>query len=83
MQTLNLIELLKWPFCTGEAERLVLAELESSNRFNTRFHGSIGDFIQLVGQRPEWGPILNGPAKRPTAKEAAKELETVLAGRLH
>jgi hypothetical protein len=48
----ELVEVLKWPFCVGEAEKLVLAELERklTAEFTLGDFAVFGQFLQeLVG----------------------------------
>ena len=73
----QLAEILKWPLCVGEAEGLVLAEMEqqlSKKRgAAVSFGGKLSKFID---QAESLGITnLDGPAQRPTAKAALAELE--------
>ncbi len=71
----QLAEILKWPFSVGEAERIILAALEqrlSKPGREIRFNGRIHNFIE---QAESLGiKNLDGPARRPTAEDALKEL---------
>ena len=72
----ELVEVLKWPFCVGEAEKLVLAELE--RKLTEEFKRPIafgGDLGKLVEQAESLG-ITNHktPAHRPRLEEVQKEL---------
>jgi len=72
----DLAEVLKWPFCVGEAEKIVLAELEKKT--GKVFGGSVWKFVD---QAPALGiKNLDQPAKRPSAERALKELETLRTG---
>ena len=71
-----LVEVLKWPFCVGEAEKIVLAELERKLTDEFRrpiaFGGDLGKFVE---QAESLG-IKNHrtPAHRPRLEEVQKEL---------
>jgi len=69
--------LLKWPFCIGEAERIVLDELErklsEQEGREVRFYGQLGNFIEQAGALGIEN--LEGPARRPTVAAALEELE--------
>jgi hypothetical protein len=71
----DLAEVLKWPFCVGEAETIVLAELEKKT--GKSFGGNVWTFVELA---PALGvKNLDQPAKRPRAEDAIKELENLRA----
>ncbi len=75
----QLVEVLKWPFCVGEAEKLVLAQLE--RKLTDEFKRPIffgGDLGKFVEQAPSLG-IKNHitPAQRPRLEEVRKELDTL------
>jgi len=73
LKTEDLTEVLKWPFCVGEAQKLVLAALEKKTH---RTFG--GDLWKFVEQAPSLGiENLDRPAQHPNAEEAIKELETL------
>ncbi len=68
--------MLKWPFCVGEAEKLVLAELE--RKLTEEFKRPIafgGDLGKFVEQAESLG-ITNHktPAHRPRLEDVQKEL---------
>jgi hypothetical protein len=75
----QLVEVLKWPFCVGEAEKLVLAKLERklSDEFKRPifFGGDLGKFVE---QAPSLG-IKNHitPAHRPRFEDVRKELDAL------
>ena len=74
--TQDLTELLKWPFCVGEAEKIALAELE--NKTGRKFGGDIWKFVE---QAPSLGiKNLDAPAKRPKLQDALKELKSLATG---
>jgi hypothetical protein len=64
---------LKYPFCTGEAEQMVLNELE---RKTGRKFG--GDVWKLVEQADALNiKDIKNPTQRPSALDALKELDTL------
>ena len=73
----DLAEVLKWPFCVGEAQQIVLAELE--RQLTEKFQRPIsfgGDVWKFVAQGESLGiKNLDTPAKRPSVEEALAELE--------
>ena len=72
----DLAEVLKWPFCVGEAEKIVLAELEKKT--DKSFGGNVWMFVE---QAPDLGiKNLDQPAKRPLAEDALEELKELRAG---
>ena len=72
----DLAEVLKWPFCVGEAQKLALAELEKKT--GREFGGDIWKFVE---QAPSLGiKDLDAPAKRPKVEDALKELKSVATG---
>jgi hypothetical protein len=80
-----LVEVLKWPFCVGEAEKMVLKELEerlsADENVRKKFKGPIsfgGDVRKFVAQAESLG-ITNHktPAVRPTLKAALDELAAI------
>ena len=81
LSTTQLVEMLKWPFCVGEAEHIVLEELgaKKAGRLATDFQGSLGEFIRFAQTRPELRPLLATPAKRPRADDALRDLEGIVA----
>lgn len=71
----DLAEILKWPFCVGEAQKLALAELEMKT--GRKFGGEVWKFVD---QAKDLGiKDLDAPAKRPQIKDALRELEDFLA----
>ena len=76
----ELAEVLKWPFCVGEAQKLVLAELE---RKTLRSFG--GDAWKFVEQAESLGinglnrRVLDLPAKRPRIEGAITELQALVS----
>ena len=75
----QLVEVLKWPFCVGEAEKLVLAKLE--RKLTDEFKRPIffgGDLGKFVEQAPSLGITnLATPAHRPRLEEVRKELDAL------
>jgi hypothetical protein len=72
----DLAEVLKWPFCVGEAEKIALAELEKKTE--RKFGGDIWKFVE---QAPSLGiKDVDAPAKRPKVEDALKELKSVATG---
>jgi energy-coupling factor transporter ATP-binding protein EcfA2 len=70
LEVQDLAEVLKWPFCVGEAEKIALAELEKKT--GRKFGDDIWKFV-------EQAPSL-APAKRPKVEAALKELKSVATG---
>lgn len=71
----DLAEVLKWPVSTGEAQRIVVAELErkSGQKFG-------GDLFTLAEQAQAMRiSALNAPAKLPRAENALEELRRFLS----
>ncbi|MEA3210730.1 MAG: hypothetical protein QOE70_3787 [Chthoniobacter sp.] len=72
----DLAEVLKWPFCVGEAQQIALAELEKKT--GGKFGGDLWKFVELA---PSLGiKDLDAPAKRPRIEDALQELEALRAG---
>lgn len=78
--------MLKWPFCVGEAQKLVLAELEKKleKKLNPpqKFDGDLWKFVKFVEQNPKLGfsrEFLDAPAKRPQITNAIAELKAIQA----
>jgi hypothetical protein len=66
----DLAEVLKYPFCTGEADQIVLLQLEAKTARD--FAGNVWKFVEQadsLGIRD-----INSPAKRPSVQDALKEL---------
>jgi hypothetical protein len=77
----ELVEVLKWPFCLGEAQKLVLAELEK--KAGRTFGGSIWKVVEQADSLGIAGldrAFLNAPAKRPSIEDAIEELQALRAG---
>ena len=69
----NLAEVLKYPFCTGEAEQIVLKQLEA---MTGRDFG--GDVWKFVEQADSLGiKDIGSHAKRPSVHDALEELEAL------
>ena len=80
----ELAEVLKWPFCVGEAQKLVFAELEKKikEKIGRTFDGDVWKFVEQVDSLGINGldrKFLDQPAKRPKAEDALKELEAIRA----
>jgi len=79
LRTTNLVEVLKWPFCVGEAQKLVLAELE--RRTQRQFDGDVWKFVaqaESLGIPGLDRAFLARPAKRPQLTNAIAELKALL-----
>jgi energy-coupling factor transporter ATP-binding protein EcfA2 len=73
--TQDLAEVLQWPFCVGEAERVALVEMEK--KAGRKFDGDVWKF---VAQAKDLGiKDLDKPAKRPRIDDAIAELEKLRA----
>ena len=70
LATGDLVEVLKFPFCTGEAEQIVL------NQLNSKSHQDFGGYVwKFVQQADSLGiKDIDSPAKRPSVQEALNEL---------
>ena len=78
----NLVEVLKWPFCVGEPQKIVLAAL--GKRTGWDFGGDVWKFVEQVDSLGIPGvnrEFLDLPAKRPRIEDAIKELETLASRR--
>ena len=76
LTTNELIEVLKWPFCVGEAQKLVLTELEK--RTPRKFGGDVWKFVEQVNSPGIPGfdaHSLELPPKRPQITDAIAELQ--------
>jgi hypothetical protein len=82
----ELVEVLKWPFCVGEAEKMVLKELEvklnADKDVRRKVNGPVafgGDVRKFVAQAESLG-ITNHktPVVRPTLEDARRELDALL-----
>jgi hypothetical protein len=70
----DLAEVLKYPFCTGEAEQIVLSQLEQQTGLD--FAGNVWNFVEnanAVGIED-----ISRPARRPAAQDAVNELDKLL-----
>jgi hypothetical protein len=73
LRTEDLAEVLKYPFCTGEAEQIVLNQLNAKTQ---RDFG--GDVWKFVEQANSLGiKDVDSPAKRPPVQDALKELNAL------
>jgi hypothetical protein len=73
--TQELAEILKWPCCVGEAQKIVLTEMEGKT--NRKFDGNVWKFVD---QAPDLDLTnLDGPAQRPKADKASQELAQLSA----
>jgi hypothetical protein len=76
----TLVDVLKWPFCGGEAQKVVVCALEkvlSKDHPGTHFNGNIWKFID---QAPALGITnLHTPPRRPSLEKAIAELEASIA----
>ena len=73
LEAQDLAEVLKWPFCVGEAEKIALAELEKKT--GRKFGGDLWKFVEqarFLGIKD-----LDAPAKRPKVKDALTELRSI------
>jgi hypothetical protein len=69
----HLMEVLKYPFCAGEADHIVLKALET--RTGRKFDGAMWKFIEeadSLGVKD-----IDDPAKRPKGQDALKELDAL------
>jgi len=73
LRTEDLAEVLKYPFCTGEAEHVVLEQLKAKTQ---RDFG--GDAWKFVEQANSLGiKNVDNPAKRPSVQDTLKELDAL------
>jgi hypothetical protein len=69
----DLAEVLKYPFCTSEAEQIVLKELQAKTGDN--FEGNVWKFVE---QADSLGiKDIGSPAQRPSVQDALKELNAL------
>jgi hypothetical protein len=74
LSTEDLAEVLKYPFCTAEAEQIVLKQVSSEAK---RDFG--GDVWKFVEQADSLGiKDIDSPAKRPSVQDALKELDGLI-----
>jgi hypothetical protein len=74
----QLSEVLKWPVCVGEAQKLVLAALEKKLEPPQNFDGDVWKFVEQVdslGLRGVNSRSLELPPKRPQITNAIAELQ--------
>jgi hypothetical protein len=70
LHTQDLAEVLKYPFCTGEAEQIVLNQLKAIT--DRDFSGDVWKFVEeadSLGIKD-----IDSPAKRPSVEDALEEL---------
>jgi energy-coupling factor transporter ATP-binding protein EcfA2 len=75
----ELAEALKWPYCVGEGQKLLLAELGKKTRRD--FGGDVWKFVEQadsLGIRGLDREFLDLPAKRPKIEDAVKELQSFI-----
>ena len=66
----DLAEVLKYPFCTGDAEQIVLLQLEA--KISRNFGGNVWKFVE---QADALGiKDIGSPAQRPSVQDALNEL---------
>jgi hypothetical protein len=65
----DLAEVLKYPFCTGEAEQIVL------NAISPNFGGNLWKFAEQADALNI--KDIGSPAQRPSAQDALKELDAL------
>jgi hypothetical protein len=73
LRTEDLVEVLKYPFCTGEAEQIVLLQLEAKT--GRDFAGNVWKFVEQADSLAI--KDVSSPAKRPLAQDALEELGTL------
>ena len=67
----DLAEVLKYPFCTGEVEQIVLLQLEAKT--GRKFRGDLWKFVE---QADALGiKDIGSPAQRPSVQDALEELD--------
>ena len=75
LHTQDLVEVLKYPFSTGEAEQIVLNQLKAIT--GRDFAGNVWKFVE---QADALGiKDVGSPAQRPSAQDALKELHELAA----
>jgi hypothetical protein len=73
MRPEDLAEVLKYPFCTNEAEQIVLNQLDAKS--GRKFGGDVWKFVE---QADALGiKDIGRPAQRPPAKDALNELNNL------
>jgi hypothetical protein len=72
LSKVELVEVLKWPLCRGESQKLVLSILE--DKTDAKFDGDVWKFVEMA---PSLGITnLQDPPRRPSLKKAIEELES-------
>ena len=74
LHTQDLAEVLKCPFCTGEAQQIVLEELNSQTHRD--FGGDVWKFVEQAGSLGI--KDVDSPARRPSASDALEELNALI-----
>ena len=77
LTTEHLVEILKWPFCVGEIQKLVLAELERRSEPPLKFDGDIAKFVKQAHKLKISQEFLNEPAGRLQITNAIAELKAI------
>jgi hypothetical protein len=67
----NLSVVPRYPFCTGEAEQIVLNQLKAMSGLN--FGGNVWKFVEKADSLGV--KDIDSPAKRPSVPDALKELD--------
>ena len=70
LRTEDFVEVLKYPFCAGEAEKIVLNQLNSKTQRD--FSGDVWEFVEQAN--PLDIKHVDSPAQRPLVQDALKEL---------
>ena len=73
LHTQDLSELLKYPFCTGEGEQIVLDQLKAIT--GRDFGGNVWRLVEEANGLDI--KDIGGPAQRPSAADALKELDAL------
>jgi hypothetical protein len=73
LRTEDLAQVLKYPFCTGEAEQIVLNQLNSKTHRD--FDGYLWKFVEEANSLGI--KDIDDPTKRPSVPDALKELDTL------
>jgi len=69
----DLAEVLKYPFCTGKAEQILINQLETKTSRN--FAGNVWKFVEQANALSI--KDVDSPAQRPSASDAIKELNAL------
>jgi len=70
LRTEDLVEVLKYPFCTGEAEQILLNQLKALT--GRDFGGDVWKFVEQANALDI--EDIGSPAQRPSAQDALNEL---------